>query len=80
MELAKLGRKGQLSIPRSVLKRLGIDGETLLAVEVTDDGAIVLRQVGVYPLEVYSDARVAEFEEADKMSSEEADKVAAQRD
>lgn len=80
MELAKLGRKGQLSIPRSVLKRLGIAGETLLAVEVTDDGSIILRQVGVYPLEVYSDARVAEFEEADKMSSEEADKVAAQRD
>jgi len=80
MELAKLGRKGQLSIPRSVLKRLGIDGETLLAVDVTDDGSIILRQVGIYPLEIYSDARVAEFEEADRMSSEEADKLAAQRD
>jgi len=80
MELAKLGRKGQLSIPRSVLKRLGIDGETLLAVDVTDDGSILLRQVGVYPLEVYSGARVAEFKEADSMSPEEAEKVAAQRD
>jgi AbrB family looped-hinge helix DNA binding protein len=80
MELARLGRKGQLSIPKSVLKRLGIDGETLLAVDVTDDGSILLRQVGVYPLEVYSDARVAEFEEADNMSPEEAEKVTAQRD
>lgn len=80
MELVKLGRKGQLSIPRSVLKRLGIDGEALLAVDVTDDGSILLRQVGVYPLEVYSDARVAEFEEADRMSPEETDRVAAQRD
>ena len=80
MELAKLGKKGQLSIPKSILNRLGIEGEALLAVDVTDDGSILLRQVGVYPLEVYSDARVAEFAEADEISPEEAEKVAARRD
>lgn len=79
MDIAKLGRKGQLSIPKAVLDRLGIQGEALLAVDVTDEGAIILRQVGVYPLEIYSDARVAEFAEADEMSSEEAEKVAKKR-
>lgn len=76
MNIAKLGRKGQLSIPKAVLDHLGIEGETLLAVDVTDDGAIVLRQVGVYPLEIYSDARLAEFADADEMSPEEAEQVA----
>ena len=29
---------------------------------------IVLRQAGVYPLEIYSEERIREFEEADRLS------------
>jgi AbrB family looped-hinge helix DNA binding protein len=64
MELVKLGKKGQVTIPRSILKAIGIAGETPLLVETTADGAIVLRQAAVYPIEIYSDARVAEFEKS----------------
>ncbi|HXV62682.1 MAG TPA: AbrB/MazE/SpoVT family DNA-binding domain-containing protein [Vicinamibacteria bacterium] len=77
MELVKLGKKGQLSIPKNVLKRLGIEGEALLILETTPDGAIRLRQAGVYPLEIYDEKRLKEFQEADRMSRKEAAKLKA---
>jgi bifunctional DNA-binding transcriptional regulator/antitoxin component of YhaV-PrlF toxin-antitoxin module len=49
MELVKLGKRGQVSFPRAVLRRLGIAGEQTLPVDTTADGSIVLRQAGVYP-------------------------------
>src|SRR5436305_14395153 len=63
MDLAKIGKKGQLTIPRSVLKAAGISEESRVVLEATSDGAIVLRPVAVYPVETYSDERVREFEE-----------------
>ncbi|NEP53707.1 MAG: AbrB/MazE/SpoVT family DNA-binding domain-containing protein, partial [Moorea sp. SIO3C2] len=50
MEVIKLGKKGQLSIPKAILKRLGLEGETMLLVETTADGGILLRPAGVYPI------------------------------
>ena len=35
--------------------------------EATPDGAIVLRPAAVYPIEVYSDERVREFEETNTL-------------
>lgn len=77
MEMVKLGKKGQVSIPKSVLKRVGITGEAPLLVETTEDGAIILRQAAVYPVEIYSDARVREFIEEDRMTPAEAKQVKA---
>jgi AbrB family looped-hinge helix DNA binding protein len=77
MELVKVGKKGQVSIPRSVLRRLGIEGDVFMVVDTTADGGILLRQAGVYPLEVYSDDRLREFEEADRISPEEVEQLEA---
>lgn len=63
MELAKIGKKGQLTIPRSVLRAAGIAEESRVVLEATSDGAIVMRQAAVYPIEKYSDERLREFEE-----------------
>jgi hypothetical protein len=41
-------------------------------VDATDDGAIVLRHAGVYPVEIYSDERITSFLEEDRMTSEQA--------
>lgn len=71
MELVKLGKRGQVSIPRVILKQLGIEGEQTLIVEVAEDGSIVMRQAGVYPLETYSEERLREFEDADRMTTKE---------
>ncbi len=70
-----MGKKGQISIPKAVLEALGLEGEMLLLAEATDDGAILLRPAGVYPIEIYSDARVREFLDEDEMSAEEAKRV-----
>ncbi|MFV2072446.1 MAG: AbrB/MazE/SpoVT family DNA-binding domain-containing protein [Thermoanaerobaculales bacterium] len=71
METAKLGKKGQISIPKAVLEQLGLEAEAILLVEATADGSILLRPAGVYPIELYSDARVAEFMGEDRMTAEE---------
>jgi len=63
MELAKIGKKGQVTIPRSVLKAAGIAEESRVMLEVTSDGAIVMRQAAVYPVELYTDERLKEFDE-----------------
>jgi len=61
MNIVKLGKKGQISIPRAILESLGVEGEQMLLIEATDDGAILLRPAGIYPVEIYSDERVREF-------------------
>ncbi len=76
MELVKLGKSGQVSIPRAILRRLGISPEQTFMVEAADDGSIVLRQAVVYPVEMYSDARVREFEEADRITPAESARLA----
>ncbi len=62
MELVKLGKKGQLTIPKAILKATGISDEAPLLIETTNEGAIILRQAAVYPIEIYSEARIREFE------------------
>lgn len=75
MELVKLGKSGQVSIPRAILRRLGISGEQAFLVDTTPDGAIVLKQAGVYPIDLYSDDRIREFDDNDRLTPEEAAKV-----
>jgi AbrB family looped-hinge helix DNA binding protein len=75
METAKLGKRGQVSIPKAVLDQLGIEAESILLVDITEDGAILLRPAAVYPIEIYSDARVAEFMEEDRMTPEERERL-----
>lgn len=72
----KLGKKGQVSIPKSVLQNLGVQQERLLTLETTDDGAILLRPATSFPIELYSDERIEDFLEQDSMASELAERVA----
>ena len=75
MNMTRLGKKGQVSIPKAVLDHLGLEPETVLLVEPTADGAILLRPAAVYPVEVYSDARVREFLDEDRMTAPERTRV-----
>ncbi len=75
MDLVKLGRSGQVSIPRAVLRRLGISGEQAFLVDTTRDGAILLTRAGVYPIEIYDDDRIREFDEADRLTPRERESV-----
>ncbi len=62
MDTVKLGRNGQLSLPRAVMKRLHLQGNETLLLDVSEDGVIRLRPAAVLPIEVYTPERVAEFE------------------
>ncbi len=70
MDLIRLGKKGQVTIPKSVLKRAGIADDAALLVAAADDGSIVLRQAGVYPIELYTDERIAAFETENTVPAE----------
>jgi AbrB family looped-hinge helix DNA binding protein len=75
MDTVKLGKKGQLSLPASVLRKLGLQGAATLIVEATDDGAVILRPAAVYPIELYTDARIKEFEEENRLTKSEQARV-----
>lgn len=75
MDTVKLGKKGQLSLPASVLRKLGLQGAATLIVEATDDGAVILRPAAVYPIELYTDARIKEFDEANRLTKSEQARV-----
>lgn len=62
MESIRLGKNGQIAIPRAVMKQLNLRGEEMLLLDVTEDGAIRLRPATVLAIEMYSDARIREFE------------------
>ena len=62
---------GGNALADATLKHFGIAWK-----ETTADGAIVLRQAGVYPIEMYSNERVQEFLEADALPAALKRKVA----
>lgn len=76
MEFVKLGKKGQLSLPASVLTKLGLQGAATLLVETTDDGAVILRPAAVYPVEMYSAQRIKEFEAENRHTAAETARLA----
>ena len=76
MDIVRLGKKGRLSLPAGVLRKLGLQGAATLLVEATDDGAVLLRPAAVVPIELYSDARVREFEQANRSTAAETARVA----
>ncbi len=75
MEAIKLGKKGQLSLPAAVLRKMGIQGAATLLIEAGDDGTVILRPAAVYPVELYTAARMKEFEDANRLTQTEAARV-----
>jgi AbrB family looped-hinge helix DNA binding protein len=68
MDTVKIGKKGQVSIPRRVLEAAGVEAGSQVIVESEADGSIRLRPVAIYPIEIYSDERIAEFEQENQLS------------
>lgn len=76
MDVVKLGRKGQVSIPAAILRKLGLEGGAHLIVELGPDGTILLRPAGIWPIEIYTDERIAEFEAEGQMTPAEEARLA----
>ena len=59
-EAVKMGKRGTVVIPASLRKAYRLDEGSLLVAEPCEDG-ILLRPAMVYPVEIYSPERKAEF-------------------
>ncbi|QKK01226.1 MAG: AbrB/MazE/SpoVT family DNA-binding domain-containing protein [Pseudomonadota bacterium] len=70
MDTVKIGKKGQVSIPRRVLEAAGVEAGSQVVVESDSDGSIRLRPVAIYPIEIYSEERIDEFERENELSDD----------
>ena len=60
IETSKVGKRGSIVIPSRLRKRFGIQEGTLVIAEERGDG-ILIRPAVAFPVEVYTQERVAEF-------------------
>jgi antitoxin PrlF len=60
-----LNSRGVITLPAKMRQMMGLKADDLLIAETTPEG-ILLRPTVTLPLELYSDARVAEFDAAEQ--------------
>lgn len=58
-----------MTLPKPLRKTLGVDKGGIVMAEVTDEG-IVLHPATAFPIELYSDDRIAEFDAEDAALAE----------
>jgi len=61
----QINRRGTLTLPKSLRHTLGVDRGGMIVAETSEQG-ILLRPSVTFPIEIYTDERIAEFDAADK--------------
>ncbi len=56
-----INERGTLTLPKEMRRRLGVSASSQVVAEETDEG-ILLRAGVTFPLEMYSEKRLAEFQ------------------
>ncbi len=59
-KVININNRGTLTLPIQMRRRLGVDRDSQVVAEETDEG-ILLRPGITFPVEVYSEKRLAEF-------------------
>jgi AbrB family looped-hinge helix DNA binding protein len=75
-DLAQLSQRGTITLPAAVRRKLGLEEGDVLTVRLVGS-SIVLTPAVVTPVELYTDERLAEFEQNAQLS--EAELAAARR-
>ncbi len=75
MTMVALGDRGQVTIPSQTRRRMGLKAGDPMILEERGDGSLVLRPAAVYPIEIYTDERIKEFLEAERMTPAERRKM-----
>lgn len=65
MTTIQISERGTLTLPKSVRKALGIDRAGTLVADISKEG-VVLRPCVTFPIEMYSDKRILEFDAEDE--------------
>lgn len=59
-----ISSRGTLTLPKPFRMALGIEGTDIIMAEQTEQG-VFLKPVVAFPVEMYTDERIAEFDKAD---------------
>ena len=60
----QMNARGTLTLPKAFRRMLGLDKGGSLLADVSE-GRVLLKPSVTFPIEIYTDARVAEFDQAD---------------
>jgi bifunctional DNA-binding transcriptional regulator/antitoxin component of YhaV-PrlF toxin-antitoxin module len=60
-KVININDRGTLTLPKELRRRLGVNGNGQIVAEETDEG-ILLRAGMTFPIEIYSEKRLAEFD------------------
>ena len=60
-KVININDRGTLTLPKSLRRRLGVLGSGQIVAEDTEEG-VLLRAGATFPLEIYSEKRLAEFD------------------
>ena len=60
IKVISINGRGTLTLPKELRQRIGLTGEGQVVAEETSDG-ILIRAGATFPVELYTDKRVAEF-------------------
>jgi len=65
-----VSNRGQITLPASVRKRLGIQSGGIVTLEEKDN-VVVLRPAAVVEIDTYSDEEIAQWDKVDRLESAE---------
>ena len=65
MTTLQINTRGGLTLPKPIRKLLGVDRGGVVMIEC-QKGCITLRAAVAFPVELYDDQRIAEFDEEDR--------------
>ena len=61
IKVININDRGTPTLPKELRRRLGVNGNSQIVAEETDEG-ILLRAGATFPVEIYSEKRLAEFD------------------
>lgn len=61
-KIVSVNERGSLTLPRDVRDRLGISRGGQVILDVSEDGDISLKAGAVFPIEIYTEERLREFD------------------
>lgn len=73
-EIITIGRRGQITLPLSVRKTLGLKQGDVLILE-RKGSEVVIKPAKVTPIRIYSDSEVEEFVKEDTLKKGEREKI-----
>jgi bifunctional DNA-binding transcriptional regulator/antitoxin component of YhaV-PrlF toxin-antitoxin module len=59
-KVININQRGTLTLPKEMRRKLGLDAEGQVVAEETEEG-VLLRAGATFPVEMYSEQRLAEF-------------------